>query len=173
MNAFDITIFNVLHSLTESLSILNWLFVFIAQYLPYILAGIFALLIPIKEKNMARRLYIGGVALLSVIISRGIIVEIIRYFYQRPRPFETLQFEPLFDKFTASFPSGHMAFFFALLPAVFILSKKWGWIFTILAILIGLARIISGVHWPSDILAGAAIGLLSGLGVKYLLSFKK
>lgn len=171
MNAFDITIFQSLHSLTESLSIFNWLFIFIARYLPYIL-GIILIILVLKEKDIKRKIIIGSTAILSAIISRGIIVEAIRFFYQRLRPFEALQLDPLFNKFDPSFPSGHMAFFFALVPAVFMISKKWGWIFTISAILIGLARIISGVHWPSDILAGAVIGLLSGFGVKYLLKSK-
>jgi undecaprenyl-diphosphatase len=42
-----------------------------------------------------------------------------------------------------------------------IIHKKWGIVFFAGAILMGLARIIAGIHWPVDILVGALIGILS------------
>jgi undecaprenyl-diphosphatase len=46
---------------------------------------------------------------------------------------------------------------------MFFLNKKWGIIFTIIALLIGLSRVIIGVHYPFDILGGFVVGILVGL----------
>ena len=49
------------------------------------------------------------------------------------------------------------------------IDKKRGWIYLAGAALIGLARVAAGVHWPSDILAGAIVGLISFLVVEWAL----
>ncbi len=173
MNNFDAQIFNFLHGLTESLPILNWFYIFAAVYLPYIIAVIFAILLW-REKSTKKRYFIFLAALLSVIIARGILTELIRYFYHRPRPFVALQFNPLLEMSGTewSFPSGHMTFLFAFIPAVFQLNKKWGWILTGLSFLVGLARVISGVHWPTDILVGIILGIASFFFVEYTLKLQ-
>jgi undecaprenyl-diphosphatase len=70
-----------------------------------------------------------------------------------------------------SFPSGHAAIFFAIATAVYLYNKKLGIWFFVVAILMGMARIFVGVHWPSDILGGAVIGIISGIIVGKI--FKK
>ena len=91
-------------------------------------------------------------------------MEIIRHFYQSPRPYVTLIFKPLIDlEFSNSFPSGHASVFFALATAIFLSSKKWSYYFFAGAVLVGLGRIYVGVHWPTDILGGIAVGILSAL----------
>ncbi|MSU44914.1 phosphatase PAP2 family protein [Candidatus Nomurabacteria bacterium] len=66
-----------------------------------------------------------------------------------------------------SFPSTHAAIFSALAIAVYFRDKKIGIIFLISALLIGLARIIAGVHFPIDILGG----FILGSGVTYLVAY--
>lgn len=63
-----------------------------------------------------------------------------------------------------SFPSGHTTAVFALVGLIALqrdiaLSVKWALI--LWASLVGLSRIVVGVHWPTDVLGGAAIGWLS------------
>ena len=125
-----------------------------------------------KEKDWRRQLHILSVFLLSAILSRGLITEIIRFFYHRPRPFLSLNLTPLIHDFSNSFPSGHMTFFFVLALSIFLLNKKWGWFFVAGVILMGLGRIFVGVHWPSDILGGILIALLSYFLIKKILPFK-
>ena len=85
-----------------------------------------------------------------------------------------LGFEPLIARdMVGSFPSGHSAFYFALAFSLFYFNKKWGWWFTVLAFFMGLARIFTGVHYPSDILGGALLGLVSVLVVAGLLNIRK
>lgn len=61
-----------------------------------------------------------------------------------------------------SFPSGHTGTSFAAASALYF-SKNRIWIpASILAVLISLSRIYLYVHYPSDVLAGAMIGIMAG-----------
>lgn len=69
--------------------------------------------------------------------------------------------------FHNSFPSGHTTTAFALAMWVFLLTHRtryrwWGYSALVLAGLVGLSRIYRGVHYPSDVLAGALLGVLWG-----------
>ena len=61
-----------------------------------------------------------------------------------------------------AFPSGHAAMIFMLAGAfVFTTHRKWlKWLLIVFASLIALSRVVVGVHWPLDILAGATLGWL-------------
>lgn len=62
-----------------------------------------------------------------------------------------------------SFPSGHTVSIFVGV-AVFLYfarSPVWRWGPVALAAMVGASRVMAGVHWPVDVLAGAAIGLVS------------
>ena len=130
------------------------------------------------KKDWRQRFYFFSLGALSVILSRGVITEVIRFFYYRPRPFLTLNIQPLINSDQAgSFPSGHATAYFALAMVVYYfceknrenLSQKWEWWFMGAAILMGIARIFVGVHWPSDVLAGAIIGILSAVLIRGIL----
>ena len=103
------------------------------------------------------------IAVVSTLIARYAVTELVRLAYHRPRPFSALSVQQLLTNDAWSFPSGHAAFFFALATVAYLYNKKWGIAFLIAAILIGLARIAAGIHYPSDILGGALIGI----GVAY------
>ncbi len=118
-------------------------------------------------------------AFAGAVLARFVFTEIIRFFYDRPRPFDApaealakagvkiVQLIP--HAGGGSFPSGHAAFFFALATGVFFYRKWWGVLFYAAALLISFSRVAAGLHWPSDILAGAVIGILSAWLVKILL----
>jgi membrane-associated phospholipid phosphatase len=70
----------------------------------------------------------------------------------------------------SGFPSGHTATIF-LFFGIWALSERRRWASLALvlpALLIGISRIAVGVHWPSDILAGSALGWVSAwLGLRW------
>jgi len=102
-------------------------------------------------------------ALSAAVFARFVIVEIIRYFLLRPRPFIENHINLLLDKLNEfSFPSGHAAFFFALSTVIYYQNKRIGLVFFVASLLISFSRIFVGVHWPTDILVGAIVGIFSG-----------
>lgn len=63
-----------------------------------------------------------------------------------------------------SFPSGHTAASFAAMTALFLAKMKKAWIAAlILAVLIAFSRLYFYVHYPTDVLGGAVVGILSGI----------
>ena len=166
---FDIFIFQLISGFSHRWWLFDWLGIFLASYLAYLLV-IGIILFGLKRENWRDKIYFFSWAILAAILSRGILTEIIRFFFPRSRPFVSLNIESLINYGTTpSFPSGHAAAFFALALVIFYFSKKWGWRFFIAAALMGLARIFIGVHWPTDILLGAVVGLLSAFLIKKLL----
>lgn len=141
--------------------------IFFGQYLAWVLGVIFAILFVWnlwRQKNLRMVLEALGAA----IISRFFVTEVIRFFHNRPRPFEVSNIVPIIPHDLGySFPSGHATFFFALGMSIFLYDRRWGTFFLVAAVLMGIARIIAGVHWPSDIIGGAIIGVLTSLVVHY------
>lgn len=62
-----------------------------------------------------------------------------------------------------SFPSGHTSSAFASATAIFAANKKWGAGAYVFAALMGFTRIYLGVHYFSDVLAGAVVGVIYGI----------
>ena len=165
----DHFLFAFFHDFVNRWFFLDWLTFFFAEYIQYFLAVLLAGLwfFGKNERRLKNRLAVlAGFA--SVFLSRIVFVGLFRIFYFRPRPFVALDFQPLFNHANeSSFPSGHAAIFFALATGVYFYNKKLGLFFFSAAILIGLARITGGVHWPSDIVAGAIVGIFSAYLIKY------
>lgn len=62
----------------------------------------------------------------------------------------------------ASFPSDHASVSVAFLTGLFLTGfRKVFWAFLPWVILMNLSRVMAGVHWPFDILAGTAVGIIS------------
>jgi undecaprenyl-diphosphatase len=62
-----------------------------------------------------------------------------------------------------SFPSGHTAAAFVMVTASTVLLPLLVLPLSAAALLIGVSRVYLGVHFPSDVLAGAVVGVLSGM----------
>src|SRR4030043_631673 len=155
----DVFIFEKLNALAGNWKILDWIGIFFADYLLWIAVGILIILFLVKK---TRIMAIAAGA--SIIFGRFVIVEIIKRLYSHPRPYLILDGVKKIiseNRDYQSFPSGHATIFFALATAIFFFNRKWGIISFVVAILVGISRIFVGVHWPSDVLVGALIGIIS------------
>lgn len=84
----------------------------------------------------------------------------------RPRPYETLGFTPLFPKHTRgkSMPSRHCFCAAAISVAAAVAWAPLGAVLAALAVLIAVTRVVTGVHYISDVLAGLLFGAAVGAG---------
>lgn len=136
---------------------MDYIVIFSAKYLGYVLLAVFLFLF---WRNKNKNFFF--IPLISALVSRFVFTEIIRFFYFRPRPFVEQGISSLIEHApSASFPSGHAAFFFALSAGIYSFNKKNGYWFFAASMIIGLARVFAGVHYFTDVLGGLVIGLFS------------
>jgi len=69
---------------------------------------------------------------------------------------------------TTSFPSGHAASAAAFATGVALESPAWGAVVAPVAWSVALSRVYTGVHFPSDVLAGAALGAAAAFALRVL-----
>lgn len=140
----------------QRVSWLDWLFIDLSWIgsLGAIWLAIAALLMVLW-----RRPSIFVTVLVAVSVS-DLLAEAGKLLVQRHRPFET-QIGPPSN--AHSFPSGHTATSFAAATVLSAAAPRWRVPFFLLATLIGFSRIYNGMHYPTDVLAGAVIGVLTAL----------
>jgi undecaprenyl-diphosphatase len=156
MFSLDRSLFFLFYNFGKSLGA-NWLFIFFATYLPILITLAFLFLLYKKGGDIKRKIYFFGFTFLGIVISRGGLTEVIRYFFPRIRPFIELNLTPMLVDRAFSFPSGHTTFLFMIAFSAFLIDKKWGWILSLTSLLAVLSRVVAGVHWPSDIVGGIII----------------
>jgi undecaprenyl-diphosphatase len=103
--------------------------------------------------------------LLGAILGTAALVAGLKAIVGRVRPCNALAWAPAVvasAPHDPSFPSGHAAGSFAFAAFVVMLDRRWGALAVALATLVGLSRIALGVHWPTDVLAGAIVGASIG-----------
>ena len=156
----DLYLFRLINQFALQWSWLDNVAVFLAEYFQYIVVAFLFVFLFVKFRKYIEMVVL---TIISAVFSRFIVVEVIRWFWARPRPFINNNVNLLITHNEVSFPSGHAAFFFGIATIVYLYNKKIGIFFFVFAFLISLARVFCGIHWPLDILAGAIVGILSGL----------
>ena len=100
----------------------------------------------------------------TIVLSDQLSSSVLKFLVERARPCRDLANVHLLVNCGSgySFPSTHAVnnFAAALVLAYFI--PRWTWAFFSFAALVGFTRIYVGVHYPSDVIGGAVIGLLIG-----------
>jgi membrane-associated phospholipid phosphatase len=111
----------------------------------------------------------GSLFLLANVIASGLFADLIKILCGRPRPkvfFGQHQYSFSFFEFSVkmwSFPSGHATTIFAAMTTASLLAPRGRWLWFSLATVVAICRVLGGAHFPSDILAGAFIGVASSL----------
>lgn len=123
--------------------------------------------------RMAYLAQMAGYAGLSVLVT-SIVAHILKFATGRARPplYDSegiLGFQPFNGDFLfLSFPSAHAAHIGALFGALALLFPRFRLIFLGLGLWLGATRIIIGVHYPSDVAAGLALGVWISFAVSIL-----
>ncbi len=127
--------------------------------------GLLAFLICIGLLLFRRTRKLGLICSLSLIICSVLVHLILKPMFARPRPYHVLStlitLAPRPGDF--SFPSGHTNTIFAVTSVLFFACpRKIGIPALIVSTLVGLSRLYLGIHFPTDVLAGALLGLIVG-----------
>jgi undecaprenyl-diphosphatase len=169
------SIFFFFYNLAHQSIFFDGVVVFLAVYFPYIvilLAGIFLLFHhEVFSAENPFKAFIQKWKEIMLVFFSGIFAWVLAYglkfLFHTGRPFDVLpKVISLFPETGYAFPSGHATFFMALAIALFFSHKKAGYWFIFFAVIIGIARIIAGVHFPIDILGGFALGFFIAFFLK-------
>lgn len=165
LEKFNLTGFRLINDLAGHNFWLDKFMIFAADKMGYLL--ILSILVLFWKKDYFKNLLF--ISLGSAMVARFVFVAIFRYLIYSPRPFLVLENVNVLmnHQYESSFPSGHTTFYFAVAMGVYLYNKKAGYIYLILAGLLGFARIFVSVHWPLDILAGAVLGIVTTFLINY------
>ena len=124
--------------------------------------GIFWILLTLALLVFRKTRRLGVLCGVSMVIGLLVTNLILKNWVARVRPYELIgELKLIIGRADDwSFPSGHTTNSLACAWVLFRRApKKWGVPALVLAILIALSRLYVGIHYPTDILGGAAIGL--------------
>lgn len=159
MNGFEITILDFIQQHFAS-EFMNPIMLFITRFGD---AGIFWIAFNLVLLMIPKTRRVGAVMALALIFEALICNLAIKPFVARIRPFDLNTAAQLLLKAPTdfSFPSGHTGASFAVVGAL-LLGKNKLWIPAgILSVLIGFSRMYLYVHYPTDVLAGAVLGMIT------------
>lgn len=110
-------------------------------------------------------------AALMAIALGSLACELIGRAWDRPRPFELgLGLLHLPHAGSPSFPSSHATAYAALAFSFLLVSShRVGGILLVLAALVGLARVVVGVHYPLDVSVGVVLGGLAAVATHFVI----
>ena len=161
----DTRIYILIYNFVHKHTFLHKPIIFLNNITPKIMMMLFYGCIPILAIRLDKRVIpytiIPLIGLLLITKFRNII--------NRPRPFDVLYVTPLEEHSSGhSFPSLHCSSSFVITCALFYIHPTLGTIGLVVSIFVALSRLLSGVHYPADILGGIISGILFGFLFLYL-----
>jgi membrane-associated phospholipid phosphatase len=119
----------------------------------------------LRDRENPLRYYV--LPMLSALVVGGVVMaQTIKQLVPRDRPSNLAFSVPVEDFYARSFPSGHSSTSFSIAFMLWLLTRKTEYAWTgraalVWALFVGLSRIYRGVHWPTDVLAGAFGGMFA------------
>ncbi|NQV88836.1 MAG: phosphatase PAP2 family protein [Parcubacteria group bacterium] len=150
------------HEATKKSWLLRHLAVFCADDLIWLMIGVVYGVALWGVPHTASRFLLVALMLWLGLFVPWVITSVISRIVKRPRPYTKQKYEPIIKPFieTHSFPSSHATFVFAL--AFMSINSDLFVCVLVAAVLVALGRVAVGVHYFSDVVAGALVGLLGG-----------
>lgn len=140
-----------------------FLIFFMSRVIPVLIGNIYIILCVLFLLTMPPVLF----RFMGVPLFGFIAVTLLRSLIHKKRPYEALDFKPIHYKTTLksgkSFPSRHTASAALIAMAVFAYLPVPGLVLLFMAALVALSRVLSGMHYIADVIAGLAFGIIVGL----------
>jgi undecaprenyl-diphosphatase len=162
----DFDLYQALNGLSEKSDRFEDVLQFIALYGQYffvvLLAGMFLARGRWASRNGRRGVVAAGLSAAMALL----VAQVLAGLWERPRPYVThpneahLFIAPSPDP---SFPSDHATAAFAIAMAIWLRNRRIGEIAFAMAGLLAVSRVAVGTHYPSDVLAGALLGIAAAL----------
>jgi membrane-associated phospholipid phosphatase len=119
-----------------------------------------------RARGWGRRGLWGALTVYFGLVDGWLVAELLKLVVRRPRPFSVVLDLPptlITEPTTFSFPSGDAAFAMGAAVALGRVAPAWRLPALLFAVAVAFERVAVGVHYPLDVVAGAAIGTISGL----------
>ncbi|MEN1939225.1 undecaprenyl-diphosphatase [Paenibacillus sp. 102] len=157
----NIDAFRAINDLGKQYSFLNSTMIFLAEYMVYFL-GLIIIAYWFTRSRKNRMMIIQAMA---AFVTAEIIGKLAGKFHLNYQPFAVLpDVNKLVDHAVDnSFPSDHTILFFSICFSFWLVRKKTGWLWLVLAFCVAISRIWVGVHYPFDVVTGALLGSISAL----------
>ncbi|MED1594201.1 MULTISPECIES: undecaprenyl-diphosphatase [Bacillus] len=157
----NIDAFRAINDLGKQYSFLNSPMIFLAEYMVYFL-GLIIIAYWFTRSRKNRMMIIQAMV---AFVTAEIIGKLAGKFHLNYQPFAVLpDVNKLVDHAVDnSFPSDHTILFFSICFSFWLVRKKTGWLWLVLALCVAISRIWVGVHYPFDVVTGALLGSISAL----------
>ena len=171
LEPFNIALFYILNSLVGKSAFLDNVIIFFAEPFTYVLIAIVCIVIYRDISRERVQEFLWNVAgLIISVVGAYVVTGFFRLFYDHPRPLWALGAPHLLVETTSSFPSLHTIFLFSLATSMYFFgNKKLAYFLYASGLVVGIARVIAGVHFPLDIVGGIIFGVAIGYLVRYTL----
>jgi undecaprenyl-diphosphatase len=138
-----------------------------ARYLYLLVLALAAALVLSRPREIRNSMLVCA----SVILPLSFILSLIAgYIYSDPRPFVVEHFLPLIlHEPDNGFPSDHVLLTGAIAALMFFYDRRWSGIMWILVVLIGWARVFTGLHHAADVVGSVAIVLAAAASYWFVL----
>ncbi|MDU0201741.1 undecaprenyl-diphosphatase [Paenibacillus sp. MAH-36] len=163
----DYQLFQMVNGLGRTMDVLNPVMRMFASYAEYVFyIGI--VIYWFTRHRIQRQMVVQSLVSACVAFACS---GIIGHFFYRDRPFVTHAVLQLIEHpANASFPSDHATGAFVIAASIWSFRRKEGLVWLVLAACIAFSRVWTGVHYPSDVLAGAVLGIAAAAVVHQLLT---